>query len=338
MRVQADLNYSVTPFEVQEDIVVHDGRPSQSDDYSEATRVRSIISIDPDASTSNPTFPSRNTPRAGASFTAPPQINNVPGVTGSGVNGPGVSGSTGNLTRNGQTVPSQDTTGGATVPKSYSNIASPTAWNDTGFRTGAPAQNPIGQNQAAQNQLGQHHAASSHVLDQTVGRNELLAPAADAQVPELEPAKKKGMWLGMVSGLVLVAAVVVAIVVFLNVGAPDKIDTVVQPTAPPTALVVGSDVPQVTDLAAKPINGGAEWTWKIRIRRRATSTCGPPSAWWIRGVQENSGQQSFCGQRRQWRVMHCREAAQERKCLGRDKKVLQVTMKHHEQTRGCRHG
>ncbi|WP_218711744.1 serine/threonine-protein kinase [Arthrobacter sp. BF1] len=262
MRVQADLNYSVTPFEVQEDIVVHDGRPSQTDDYSEATRVRSIISIDPDAGTSNPSFPSRNTPSASASFTAPPQINNVPGVAGSGMTNPGVTASTGNLTRNGQTVPSLDTTGGATVPKSYSNIASPTAWNDTGSRSAAPAQNPAGQNSASQIQFGQHHGASSHVLDQTVGRNELLAPAADSYVPELEPAKKKGMWLGVVSGLVLVAAVVVGIVVFLNVGAPDKIDTVVQPTAPPTALVVGSDVPQVTDLAAKPINGGAEWTWK----------------------------------------------------------------------------
>lgn len=264
MRVQADLNYSVTPFEVQEDVVVHDGRPSNSDDYSEATRVRSIVSIDPDASTSNPTFPSRNTsggqhstgpgtPAGGNSFTAPPHINTVPGVTGS---------STG-LTRNGQTVPSQDTTGGPTVRKSYSNIASATSWNDTAVRSPAQSQNQNqsqsqGQNQAAQSQLAQRH-----MLEQTVGRSEVLAPAADAHVPTLEPAKKKGKCLGLISGLVLVAGVVIGILVFLNVGAPEKNGTVTEPsTSPPTALVVGSDVPQVTDLSAKPINGGAEWTWQ----------------------------------------------------------------------------
>ncbi|MEV8143253.1 serine/threonine-protein kinase [Specibacter sp. NPDC078709] len=263
MRVQADLNYSVTPFEVQEDVVVHDGRPSNSDDYSEATRVRSIVSIDPDASTSNPTFPSRNTsggqhstgpgtPAGGNSFTAPPHINTVPGVTGS---------STG-LTRNGQTVPSQDTTGGPTVRKSYSNIASATSWNDTAVRSPAQSQNQNqsqsqGQNQAAQSQLAQRH-----ILEQTVGRSEVLAPAADAHVPTLEPAKKKGKWLGLISGLLLVAGVVIGIIVFLNVGAPEQASPSTDPsTPPPTALVVGTEVPQVTDLTAKPINGGAEWTW-----------------------------------------------------------------------------
>ena len=271
MRVQADLNYSVTPFEVQEEVVVHDGRPSTADDYSEATRVRSIVSIDPDASTSNPTFPSRNTSGgqqgagpAGAtganSFTAPPRINTVPGVTGP---------STG-LTRNGQTVPSQDTTGGPTVRKSYSNIASPTSWNDTAVRSPAPVQgpnqapvqghgvqNPGVQGQPAQNQLGQQH-----VLEQTVGRSELLTPAAEAHVSTQLPAKKKGKWLGLVSGLVLVAGVVIGIIVFLNVGAPEQASPSTDPsTPPPTALVVGTEVPQVTDLTAKPINGGAEWTW-----------------------------------------------------------------------------
>lgn len=287
MRVQADLNYSVTPFEVQEDVIVHDGRPSNADDYSEATRVRSIVSIDPDASTSNPTFPSRNTaggqnssggqhtsgrqpgtapatPAGGNSFTAPPHINTVPGVTGS---------STG-LTRNGQTVPSQDATGGPTVRKSFSNIASPTSWNDTAVRGVAAAQNQQSQDQQsqlsqghgqgaqAQNQAYQNQLSQRHVLDQTVGRHEVLAPAADAHAPALEPAKKKGKWLGLVSGLVLVAGVVIGIVVFLNIGAPEKIDMEAEASAPPpTALVVGSDVPQVTDLTAKPINGGAEWTW-----------------------------------------------------------------------------
>ncbi|MET4002705.1 serine/threonine-protein kinase PknK [Arthrobacter sp. UYCu511] len=261
MRVQADLNYSVTPFEVQEEIVVQERPPGHPEDYSEPTRVRSIISIDPDASTPNPTFPSRATGAAspasrtaGTSSNGPSALRRQQPHTGFSPSGPGTAGAegtgttgrtgttgtTGSLTRNGQTVPSQDTAGGSTVPKSFSNVASPTQWNDTGLRLENPAQ--------------------KYALDQTVERQDLLAPAELETAPT--PARKKGLWLGLVSGLVLVAAVVVGIMVFSAGGAAPKPDPLASQSAPPpTALVVGAEVPQVSDLSAKPINGGAEWTW-----------------------------------------------------------------------------
>lgn len=295
MRVQADLNLSVTPFEVQEEVAAHDARPV---DQAEATRVRSIVSIDPDAGTSNPTFPTRPGTGQGTGATGRGQGTGAAGADSPARNQPGSSGTTGShtgsttgLTRNGQTMPSQrtelspspgssggpvagpgagagrtaggaqssvgspgsDTVDGPTFRRGYSNMASPTEWNDS-----VP-------------HLGQSVNASNFVpdtgdaLDSTIQRGELLAPGhqgrEQAQAPAA-PAGKKHLWLGLGSGLVLLAAVVVGIVIFINVGAPEQADPLAgQPSTPPTALVAGADVPAVTELTATPKNGGSEWTW-----------------------------------------------------------------------------
>ncbi|POH60601.1 serine/threonine-protein kinase [Arthrobacter glacialis] len=226
MRIQADMNLSVTPFEVQEEIVAADFRP---DDHSEPTRVRSVVSIDPDASTSNPTFPSRqaNNTGGGASAAAP-HVNTVPGETGS----------TTGLNRNGQTLPSA----GPATPAGQAGAPS----------LGAPS-------------LGAPSAQWNHpVLESTVPRSDQLRPAP-GEAPALSaPAvpSKKRLWLGLGSGLVLVAAVVVGIMVFVGGGAPATVDPQAQKTSPPpTALIVGAEVPPVSDLAAAPKNGGSEWSW-----------------------------------------------------------------------------
>jgi eukaryotic-like serine/threonine-protein kinase len=52
-RIQAELNLSVTPFEVLEE--AHPGDEQPQDDGGEATRVRQVVSIDPDATTNSPT-------------------------------------------------------------------------------------------------------------------------------------------------------------------------------------------------------------------------------------------------------------------------------------------
>lgn len=295
MRVQADLNLSVTPFEVQEEVAAHDARPV---DQAEATRVRSIVSIDPDAGTSNPTFPTRPGTGQGTGATGRGQGTGAAGADSPARNQPGSSGTTGShtgsttgLTRNGQTMPSQrtelspspgssggpvagpgagagrtaggaqssvgspgsDTVDGPTFRRGYSNMASPTEWNDS-----VP-------------HLGQSVNASNFVpdtgdaLDSTIQRGELLAPGhqgrEQAQAPAA-PAGKKHLWLGLGSGLVLLAAVVVGTVIFINVGAPEQADPLAgQPSTPPTALVAGADVPAVTELTATPKNGGSEWTW-----------------------------------------------------------------------------
>ncbi|WP_104137158.1 serine/threonine-protein kinase [Arthrobacter sp. ZGTC131] len=61
-RIQAELNLSVTPFEVLEERHQEDVHP---DDGFEETRVRSIAAIDPDRTGSAPTFPARTWPLDG---------------------------------------------------------------------------------------------------------------------------------------------------------------------------------------------------------------------------------------------------------------------------------
>ncbi|WP_343319894.1 serine/threonine-protein kinase [Arthrobacter sp. TMP15] len=257
MRVQADLNLSVTPFEVQEEVPSHEARPG---DQAEETRIRSIVSIDPEAGFSNPTFPSR----AAASTATDSTASSMTGST---------SGSTSGLTRNGQTVPSQgsgraqgpaqrsefsvhpqsgsdkgasaDSVDGPTFRKGFSNMASPTAWNDSvAYR-------------------GELPIVPGFALDSTIQRSELLAPTPDAHpAAAVAPVRKKRLWPGLVAGLGLVAAVVVGIIVFMTVGPTAPEDTLAQQSSvPPTALVVGAEVPAVTELKATPKNGGSEWTW-----------------------------------------------------------------------------
>lgn len=273
MRVQADLNLSVTPFEVQEEVAVQDTR---QEDYTEATRVRSIVSIDPDASTSNPTFPSRKT--GGVDSPGLSQTGTTSGTT-SGITAGESAGTTG-LTRNGQTLPSADPMAdGPTQAKGFSHIASPTRWNDTvpGRGANSTGSNSTGSNGAdapAQVNSGGPSAGNGYVLDTTVQRSDVMSarPQGDnptgAGQPGTTPGPRtsggrKGLWLGLGSGLVLVAAVVVGIIVFNTAGAPEN---VVSPeateSAPPTALIAGSDVPVVSDLKATPKNGGAEWSWQ----------------------------------------------------------------------------
>src|SRR5918994_948580 len=55
-RIQAELNLSVTPFEVLEEPHQEDNHP---DEGVEETRVRSIAAIDPERTGSAPTFPAR---------------------------------------------------------------------------------------------------------------------------------------------------------------------------------------------------------------------------------------------------------------------------------------
>ena len=65
-RIQAELNLSVTPFEVLEEAHADDSHP---DDGFEETRVRSIASVDPDQTGHAPTFPARARPAAPSGFT-----------------------------------------------------------------------------------------------------------------------------------------------------------------------------------------------------------------------------------------------------------------------------
>ncbi len=70
-RIQAELNLSVTPFEVLEEPHQEDNRP---DDGFEETRVRSIAAIDPERTGSAPTFPARTWPQDGGGTGAATEV------------------------------------------------------------------------------------------------------------------------------------------------------------------------------------------------------------------------------------------------------------------------
>ncbi|MDQ0757082.1 serine/threonine-protein kinase [Arthrobacter sp. B3I4] len=82
-RIQAELNLSVTPFEVLEEPRADEPHP---DDSFEETRVRSVAAIDPDATGHGPTFPVRVPgPDTAATFPRPafPGPDSGPPVSGS---------------------------------------------------------------------------------------------------------------------------------------------------------------------------------------------------------------------------------------------------------------
>jgi hypothetical protein len=75
-RIQAELNLSVTPFEVLEERHPED---VDLDDGVEETRVRNVASIDPDRTGSAPTFPARTKPLDGGGAAAGTPAGMVPG-------------------------------------------------------------------------------------------------------------------------------------------------------------------------------------------------------------------------------------------------------------------
>ncbi len=261
MRVQTELNLSVTPFEVRDDVVSHEVRP---DGHHEATRVRSVVSIDPEAGTNNPaaspTFPSHDggtrTPEGSGRGAAPGQ-GLVSGATANPRDN--TTGNTTGLIRNGQTVrgsqPPAPAVPGQAAGVSGTGLPPGPAGTagDTVARPAAPAAWHGGPAQGAE-----------HVLDSTVQRSSLDQAGGQAG-PLDQPAPaaggKKRLWLGLSSGLVLVAAVVVGVLVFTSQGAPSAPETLVASGTPSSALVVGAPVPAVADLSAAPGNGGSNWTW-----------------------------------------------------------------------------
>lgn len=78
-RIQAELNLSVTPFEVLEERLPED---VHLDDGVEETRVRNVVSIDPDRTGSAPTFPARTRPLDGEATPEAPAPDPAPATPG----------------------------------------------------------------------------------------------------------------------------------------------------------------------------------------------------------------------------------------------------------------
>lgn len=230
-RVQNELGFSVTPFEVQEDI--HPETADSVDEATEETRVRSVVSIDPSTGNStNSRFPTID--RAETTNSGTTEARTAAGPTIAGLTAPA-----------------------AQQPKISSVPGVNAARAQQGFSTA-----PQGWTPAAPEESGPQTSEDS-VLAATVGKP-ATAETAEPEEPTTAPSRGR-LWALIISAIVVVVAVVVVIVaVNLNGGAkpnPDASSAQSKQTTPPP-VDLGLIVPQVTELAAVAGDGGATWTWK----------------------------------------------------------------------------
>ncbi|MBT2565666.1 protein kinase [Arthrobacter sp. ISL-85] len=244
-RIQAELNLSVTPFEVLEEPQQEESDP---DDGAEETRVRSIAAIDPERTGSAPTFPARTRPSS-------------PGA-GTGATGP---------------------RGGAVPPSAFAP-AGPSQWRAGPAVPSIPA-SPAGAGAIAADAAdggGQGEWAQSTVLRGSTGAANYGAPVTDAgqdaytadatvqraamvDQPEGAPAAdhgKRNLWLAISGGTLLALAAVVGIVVANAAPGTPKPVTTQQVSKPPADALDNGTVPDVAGLkGAIAGDGEATFTW-----------------------------------------------------------------------------
>ncbi|NYD79228.1 serine/threonine-protein kinase [Arthrobacter cupressi] len=240
-RIQAELNLSVTPFEVlAEPGGADDIHP---DDSFEETRVRSVASIDPDGGTSPtgsaPTFPARTFPNghhetrypAPAAQTAPSSFIGVrPEVA----------------------RPAPQAPPRATPQEEQNESTVLRGWTPSAPEHSAPGHSAPGYTPPAPH-------LSEPDLAATVNR-----PAAVAEDDGAETAapdhRKRNLVLAAVGAAVLVVAVVVGIV--LGATAPQKAQPMETNSKPPADALDNGVVPDVANLAAKRTAAGKlRFTW-----------------------------------------------------------------------------
>lgn len=230
-RIQAELNLSVTSFEVLEEPRAEDNHP---DDGFEETRVRSVAAIDPDATGNAPTFPARfpgtDTGSAPENATT---YNNAAAYN--------------NAASNNATASDDATVQRPAQPGFAAPGASPADGRTGGIRTPAA-----------------RNAAPEDDLAATVNRSSAAAPASDGDKGAGEQPAGHGrrkLLLSIVGGTVLLAAVALGIVAGTTrpEPAPKATDQV---SKPPADALDNGTVPDVTGLAgtAGPA-GKVSFTW-----------------------------------------------------------------------------
>jgi serine/threonine protein kinase len=252
-RIQAELNLSVTPFEVLEEPQQDEKHP---DDGFEETRVRNIAAIDPERTGSAPTFPARTRPqRTGTG--APPSGFPVGGFPPTAAAGP-------RPQVPGHLFAGQQDSGN----QAGSNPAGDWA-HATMLRGSAPAAGDDSPQDATLQRPGllpgpaaqrspQHAGQPGPEIDATVSR--------PVPVPETVPGTapdhgKRNLWLAMAGGTLLVLAVIVGIVLASSAPAP-KVKETGQVNKPPADALDNGTVPDVADLAGTvDAAGKATFTW-----------------------------------------------------------------------------
>ncbi|RDV09216.1 serine/threonine protein kinase [Arthrobacter sp. RT-1] len=232
-RIQAELNLSVTPFEVLEEPHQEDSHP---DDGFEETRVRSIAAIDPERTGSAPTFPARTWPQ-----------DTSKGGNNRGTGGPGSAAPPSRLPAAGA-LPASPAAPAPQVPaglpaQDVRHDGGPQEWAQaTVLRGGAGS--------AAPHDGGPAHAADASytgAADTTVHR------PARVDEPAVAPVRdhgKRNLWLALSGGTLLALAAVVGLVV-ANAAphTPEAVETQ-QVNNPPADALDSGTVPDVEGLAA----------------------------------------------------------------------------------------
>lgn len=226
-RIQTELGISVTPFEVLEDAE----QVRYDEDDADATRVRKVVSIDPESPTFAPTFPA-------AAGSAPAT---VPGADSPASSAPPSFSSTGQLfgTVSGR-EPGQDP-GHASTDNDHTEDH---AWRD---RTVLRGQDPLG---------------DSVRVDTTVHRVPAPQPGSAADDGEEVPHRKRGPLAGILVGLMVLAGVVVGGLAVLN-GQPEDEPVVAPPTQAPADALAGVEgaVPPPADIAGEADGNNVVFTW-----------------------------------------------------------------------------
>lgn len=228
-RIQAELNLSVTPFEVLEEPRQEDNQP---DDGFEETRVRNIAAIDPERTGSAPTFPSRTKPDPQAPAAAAPPDDAT--IQRSSRPGP---------PRPAGPAPSRD-------GSAYRTPARPEL--DATVSRGALVNGAL---------PGQ--AMPGHALPGLALPNQAVQGLEAGEQAEGEPDQpsRRNLWLAVTGGTLLVLAVVVGLIM---AGSAPETKALPQETVnrPPADALDNGTVPDVSDLAGSIGSAGrVSFTW-----------------------------------------------------------------------------
>jgi serine/threonine protein kinase len=245
-RIQAELNLSVTPFEVLEEPHSDDGHP---DDGVEETRVRSIVSIDPEArgtatTGTAPTFPGRTLPetdhgRSRAETT--PASHTQQGLLDSASAGD----SSSTILKGHGFVEATPVSGPAAPQAPEDRTVLRSAGHLGPHGPAAPAHGPAAPAPAADD---------TEFAATTIGRSpEAWSDGAQSDAEE-SPAdhRTRNIWLAAIGAAVLLVAVVAGIV--LGTQGTPKVQETQQVSRPPADALDSGNVPDVTITSYKSAN------------------------------------------------------------------------------------
>ena len=235
-RIQAELNLSVTPFEVLEEPHQEDSEP---DDGFEETRVRSIAAIDPERTGSAPTFPARTWPQSG-------------GGQGDGGQDRGGQGPTA------EAPPSTFTPPAAPAAVQPAPAPQPQEWANATVLRGSAGGSPASRDEGTL--PGGRLGAAADAADTTVHR-----PARVEEPAVADPGtdhSKRNLWLAISGGTLLALSAVVGLVVANAAQDAPKAAATQQASRPPADALDNGTVPDVEGLTGSAAgDGNVSFTW-----------------------------------------------------------------------------